>query len=234
MHHGAPWFIKDTKGRYLQHSVIIPKILGNKNKSFIGLTDDELHLLSVSYRITQAEINSISISSHSEVVSLELHKFEGLLSVTPLIFITTPFSFNGSVCTITRLVDTCKLRALTFLCQNSILGKKEKTDSILEFPVSSFATLNPVAILNDSQWETLWLCLMGFSYRKIADLTGRNLKNTVKILNRSLKSLNLHTINNFLYVSKLYGWERYIPEKIQKKSSSEIIVIEKLPFPEHR
>ena len=43
----------------------------------------------------------------------------------------------------------------------------------------------------------LWLCLMGYSYRDISKITGRNLKNTAELLNRSFRTLNVHTLKTF-------------------------------------
>ncbi|EIA4658346.1 hypothetical protein SDD15_004525 [Salmonella enterica] len=231
MQHGAPWFIKDADGRYLKHSVTVPEMLGSKLPSFIGLTDNDLHLLSVSYRKSQNKINSITISEHAKVISLEIHRFENLPVYTPLIYITTPFLFNGCVYTLSRLVDICMLRTFNFLSHNSIFDGQESTDSTLERSVSSFSSINPVKLLNDSQWEILWLCLMGFSYRKISNMTGRTLKNTVGIISRALKKISLHTINNFLYVSKLYGWERFIPKSIQVRGLSKMMTVERIALP---
>ncbi|HGP1599966.1 TPA: hypothetical protein ACLGNK_004342 [Salmonella enterica] len=230
MNYGEPWFIKDENERYLLHSSTIPALFGRKKQSFIGLTDHELHLLSSCYRNNQTKINFIAITKHAKVISLEIHRFENLSVFTPLVFITTPFLFNDYVYAFSRVVDVCSLRALNFISREYIFDNQNGTDSTLEIPISHFIDMAPMKTLTDSQWETLWLCLMGFSYRKVADLTGRNLKNTVKIINRSLKNLNLHTLNNFIHVSKLYGWERYIPEGIQKHESSEIIKIEEFPI----
>lgn len=230
MNYGDPWFIKDENERYLLHSDTIPGLFGRENQSFIGFTDSELCLLSVCYRDYQSKITDITIKKHAKVISLEIHRFEELSVFTPFVFITSPFSFNNSVYTFTRVVDICSLKVFNFISREYIFDNKNGTDSTLEMPISHFADMPPMKTLTDSQWETLWLCLMGFSYRKVADLTGRNLKNTVKIINRSLKNLNLHTLNNFIHVSNLYGWERYIPEGIQKRDSSEIIKIEEVPI----
>ncbi|ECF2403630.1 hypothetical protein E1714_21780 [Salmonella enterica subsp. enterica serovar Singapore] len=232
MQHGSPWFIKDANGRYLQHSNTIPELLGSKSTSLVGFSDNELRLLTVSYRKSHCKINHVCIAENSKIISLEIHHFSNLSVFTPLVFITTPFLFNGGIYTLSRLVDICMLRAFNFLSHNSILDKKECTDSTLEMSITSFSSVNPIRELSESQWETLWLCLMGFSYRKVAKLTGRNLKNTVEYVNRSLKRLNLHTLNNFLFVSKLYGWERYIPKNVQSCGFSQILCIEKILLPE--
>lgn len=231
MQHTAPWFIKDAEGRYLQHSNTIPETLGSKRKSLVGFKDNELRLLSASYRKSQCKINHVCIVEHSKVISLEIHRFDDLSVFTPIIYITTPFLFNNSVYTHSILVDICKLRTFNFLSHNSIFDNKEGTDSTLEMSISSFSNVNPVRVLSDSQWEILWLCLMGFSYRKVATLTGRSLKNTVEHVSRALKKINLHTLKNFLFVSKLYGWERYIPKNIQLCSFSKILRIEKTLLP---
>ena len=132
MQHGAPWFIKDADGRYLQHSNTISQILGSKSKSLVGFKDDELRLLSASYRKSQCKINNLCIADHSKIISLEIHRFDNLSVFTPMIYITTPFLFNDCIYTLSRLVDICKLRTFNFLSYNSIFDKKEVTDSMLE------------------------------------------------------------------------------------------------------
>ncbi|EBG3527960.1 hypothetical protein FI632_22060 [Salmonella enterica subsp. enterica] len=228
MNYGEPWFIKDENGCYLLHSRTISDVLGCEKDDLVGYTDNDLCLLSTSYRKNQDRINKLSVKDNSKIVSLEIHRYSKLPVFSPYLYVTTPFLYRGKTYTHSRLVDICMLRTYSFLSHSSLFECKNSTDSMLEFPVSSFSQINPVTLLNDSQWEVLWLYLMGFSYRKVSNITGRTLKNTVEYISRALKTLNLHTVNNFLYVSKLYGWERYIPVNIQNRSLSEIVGYEKI------
>lgn len=223
----APWFIMNSDGEYLLHSRTVPELFKLKNTNLYGKTDEELGVLSKNYRRRNKKIRTTVMSKSLRIITLEIHLFYCDKHYTPLVYITEPFLFGDEKYTITRVIDVCSLRRFSFMSYNKMLSKESSTDSVLEKPVREFSELNPLDFLNDSQWCALWLCLMGYSYRDISKITGRNLKNTAELLNRSFRTLNVHTLKNFLYISGLYGWERYIPKTIQPKSVAKLLKITK-------
>ncbi|EQA4517016.1 hypothetical protein ACX297_004999, partial [Escherichia coli] len=195
----APWFIMNSDGEYLLHSRTVPELFKLKNTNLYGKTDEELGVLSKNYRRRNKKIRTTVMSKSLRIITLEIHLFYCDKHYTPLVYITEPFLFGDEKYTITRVIDVCSLRRFSFMSYNKMLSKESSTDSVLEKPVREFSELNPLDFLNDSQWCALWLCLMGYSYRDISKITGRNLKNTAELLNRSFRTLNVHTLKNFLY-----------------------------------
>lgn len=226
MQNCLPWFIKDTDGRYLEHSRHMPLIFKSEEHSLSGKTDCELNLMTISFQRKSERIRRLVTRKHVRIMSLEINLFITESYFTPLLFITEPFVYKNNIFTITKLSDIYALRRLSFSPYDCFSGRSVSVDTMLEKPVSFFNDVNPLDIVSEQQWETLWMCLMGNSYRKISMLTGRNLKNTAEYINRAFKLLGVHTLNNFLYVSGLYGWERYIPKSIQKREHSRILKIE--------
>lgn len=222
----APWFILDTDCRYVMHSQTLPVIFKSDCVSFCGKTDEDLNIMSDFYRRRRKKIHTLSIKNKLRIVSLEINLFYRNDVYIPLVYITEPFLFDGKYLSITRIIDVCSLRKFNFISYNKLFNTKRVTDSVLEKPVEYFSLIDPTKVINKSQWDVLWLCLMGYTYRDISEMTGRNLKNTAELLNRAFRNLNVHTLKNFLYIAGLYGWERYIPKTFQKKSLTKILQVQ--------
>lgn len=223
--HAAPWFIMDAEGRYLAHSCSIGNIFRTELHRFNGRTDEDLGVFSRSYRRRNRKIRLLSLKKRMRVITLEINFFFKETHYTPLIYITEPFGFRDGYYTITRVIDVSALRRFSFLSYHEFFNKKDLTDSVLEKPIKEFSDIDPTIVLSESQWEALWLCLIGYSYRDISQITGRNLKNTAEFINRSFRLLNVHTLKNFLYIAGLYGWERFVPRTFQRKDVTKILQI---------
>lgn len=163
----------DADGRYIMHSKAIPSIFNSEHGCFNGKNDENLGVLSDGYRRRSKKIHFLSLKNKLRIVTLEINHFESKRYYTPL-YITSPFRCDDKLHTLTRIIDICSLRQFSFMTYNDFFNKKKLTDSVLEKPVREFANIKPIIILNESQWDALWLCLMRYSYREISRMTGRN------------------------------------------------------------
>nr|URZ94140.1 hypothetical protein [Citrobacter freundii] len=223
MQNGAPWFIKDADGRYLAHSYTLPNLLSSHLAAFQLVSDEELSILTSCYRdsISSAELSAIN--SVEKIITLQINYFYHLKTLSPLIYITEPFFFGQECFSLTRVVDICSLRNFDFISFDKIINTGAFPDSLLEHPIGFYSEINPTVILTEVQWLASWLCLMGLSYRDIAKFTKKSHKNTSAQLAKSFSSLKIHTLNNFIFISKLYGWEKFIPPAVQCMPTSRIL-----------
>lgn len=227
MHHymkyGTPWFIKDADGRYLAHSFTLPNLLSSHLTSFHFVTDKELNVLTSCYRdsISNSELSAVNLSER--IITLHINNFFHLKTLSPLIFITEPFTFNRGIASLTRIVDICSLRNFDCINFEKIINTGAFPDSLLEHPIEFYSEINPTVILTEVQWLASWLCLMGLSYRDIAKFTKKSHKNTSAQLAKAFTALKIHTLNNFIFISKKYGWEKFIPPAVQHLPTSKTL-----------
>ncbi|EAA2047585.1 hypothetical protein GRH13_004449 [Salmonella enterica subsp. enterica] len=223
MQYGAPWFIKDADGRYLAHSLTLPNLLSSHFASFHFVTDEELNVLTSCYRESISDSEKSAVKSAERIITLHINNFYYLKTLSPLIFITEPFSFNRETVSLTRIVDICSLRNFECMIFEKIINKGTFPDSLLEHPLEFYSEMNPTVILTEDQWLASWLCLMGLSYRDIAKFTKKSHKNTSAQLAKSFTALKIHTLNNFIFISKKYGWEKFIPPAVQHMPTSKTL-----------
>lgn len=149
--HAAPWFIMDAESRYIAHSRDIGRIFRTKLDKLNGKTDEDLVILSESYRRKSKKIRLLALKNKVRVITLEINFFFSDQYYTPLVFITEPFKCNYNYFSITRIIDINSLRCFNFLIYNNLANKKELTDSVLEKPVIEFSNINPTHILSELQ-----------------------------------------------------------------------------------
>ncbi|HFE4537122.1 TPA: hypothetical protein ACF24J_003443 [Escherichia coli] len=215
--HGGLWYIKNSAGQFLDCS--------DDFLSFSSLKDRQEFLL--------REQNSFMASLLGDVSNSIICCERKIVAGNPRIILFIVANINNEL---TPLVVTIhkvdvgiyvKIDNLSFMgIENLILeniGVKKKRKINSEVKIDRLYSVNPFSSMDEKDWSVAWLMSVGLSKSEMAkylDVSDTVIKRRMQKIYRTLL---LKNYNNFMYVSDLLLWRRFVPPSLLRKNTVSVL-----------
>ncbi|EGW1333489.1 helix-turn-helix transcriptional regulator [Escherichia coli] len=211
--HGGLWYIKNFEGQFLDCS--------DDFLSFSALKDRRELLIKGQESFMTCLLGDVSNS----IVCCEREIVTGTPRVVLFIVANVSNELTPLVVTIHK-IDIgvyVKIDNLSFMgVENSILeniGVKKKRKINNEIKIERFYNINPFFSMDEKEWCVAWLMSVGLSKSEMAEYLGVSDTIIKRRMQKIYRTLLLKNYNNFMYVSDLLLWRRFVPPGLLVENS---------------
>ncbi|ELO4939193.1 hypothetical protein QUQ76_004515 [Escherichia coli] len=212
---GGIWYIKNNSGQ------------------IIDCSDDFLSFFKINKNSLMTDAGYAVHSFLGELTDTFLNYERNITFVMPRIILFVVMNIDE---TLTPVVVTLrktdigiyvKIDSLFFMgVENVILeniGVKKRFSFNKEIKLERLYGINPFSSMDEKEWCVAWLMSVGLSKSEIAAYL--NVSETVikKRMGKIYRILLLKNYNNFMYVSNLLLWRRFVPACLLNKSSISVL-----------
>lgn len=215
--HGGLWYIKNCEGQFLDCS--------DDFLSFSSLKDRQEFLL----REQRSFMTNLLGDVSNSIICCERKIVAGAPRVVLFVVADINHELMPLVVTIHK-VDIgvyVKIDNLFFMgIENLILeniGIKKKRKINYEIKIDRLYSVNPFSSMDEKDWCVAWLMSVGLSKTEMAkylDVSDTVIKRRMQKIYRALL---LKNYNNFMYVSDLLLWRRFVPPGLLKKNTVSVL-----------
>lgn len=212
---GGIWYIKNNSGQ------------------IIDCSDDFLSFFKINKNSLMTDAGYAVHSFLGELTDTFLNYERNITFVMPRIILFVVMNIDE---TLTPVVVTLrktdigiyvKIDSLFFMgVENVILeniGVKKRFSFNKEIKLERLYGINPFSSMDEKEWCVAWLMSVGLSKSEMAAYL--NVSETVikKRMGKIYRILLLKNYNNFMYVSNLLLWRRFVPASLLNKSSISVL-----------
>lgn len=214
---GGIWYIKNNKEQFLDCSDDFLSFLQVKSRDNICLKRSEplmSRLLGkTSFAIQYYERNVSFIAPR--VVLFVVASINN--KQTPLIMTINKMDVGVYV----KIDDLSFMGIENLLLEN--IGVKKKFDLNKEMRIERLYDVNPFASMGEKEWCVAWLMSVGLSKSEMAEYL--NVSDTIikRRMRKVYRTLLLKNYNNFMSVSNLLHWRRFVPPSVLQGNSVSVL-----------
>jgi hypothetical protein len=215
--HGGLWYIKNSAGQFLDCS--------DDFLSFGALKDRQELLI----RGQESFMACLLGDVNNSIICCERETANGVPRVALFVVANINSELTPLIVTIHK-IDIgvyVKIDNLSFMgVENLILekiGVKKKRKINNEIKIERLYSVNPFSSMDEKEWCVAWLMSVGLSKSEMAkylDVSDTVIKRRMQKVYRTLL---LKNYNNFMYVSDLLLWRRFVPPSLLRKNTVSVL-----------